>query len=59
MGTREAIAQEKGALAEALDPSGTVVLNADDDFAQSIAARTKADAVFCGISHALQHGRIC
>jgi len=51
MGTREAIAQEKGALAEALDPSGTVVLNADDDFAQSIAARTKADAVFCGISH--------
>jgi UDP-N-acetylmuramoyl-tripeptide--D-alanyl-D-alanine ligase len=50
MGTREAIAQEKGALAEALDPSGTVVLNADDDFAQSIAARTKADAVFCGIA---------
>jgi UDP-N-acetylmuramoyl-tripeptide--D-alanyl-D-alanine ligase len=51
MGTREAIAQEKGALAEALDPSGTVVLNADDDFSQSIAARTKADAVFCGIAH--------
>jgi UDP-N-acetylmuramoyl-tripeptide--D-alanyl-D-alanine ligase len=50
LGTREAIAQEKGALAEALDPSGTVILNADDDFAQSIAARTKADAVFCGIA---------
>jgi UDP-N-acetylmuramoyl-tripeptide--D-alanyl-D-alanine ligase len=49
MGSREAIAQEKGMLAEALDASGTVVLSAEDEFAQSIAARTKADAIFCGI----------
>jgi len=49
MGSREAIAQEKGILAEALDASGTVILSAEDDFAKSIAARTKADAVFCGI----------
>jgi len=49
MKTREAIAQEKGTLAEALAPSGTVVLNADDEFSQSIAARTKADTVFCGL----------
>ncbi len=50
MGSREAIAQEKGALAEALQPSGLVILNADDDFSKSIAARTKADAIYCGLS---------
>ncbi len=49
MGSREAIAQEKGALAEALQPSGVVILNADDDFSKAIAARTKADAIFCGL----------
>jgi UDP-N-acetylmuramoyl-tripeptide--D-alanyl-D-alanine ligase len=49
MGSREAIAQEKGMLAESLDASGTVVLSAEDDFSKKIAARTKADAVFCGI----------
>jgi len=37
-------------LAEALSPSGTVILNADDEFSQSIAARTKADALFCGLN---------
>jgi UDP-N-acetylmuramoyl-tripeptide--D-alanyl-D-alanine ligase len=49
MGTRAAIAQEKGMLAEALPPSGTVILDAGDEFSQSIAARTKADALFCGL----------
>ena len=49
MGSREAIAREKGSLAEALPPSGTVILSAEDDFSKSIAARTKADAVFAGI----------
>ena len=49
MGTREAIAREKGMLAEALDPSGTVILSAEDEFSSAIAARTKADAIFCGI----------
>ena len=32
MGSREAIAQEKGALAEAIGPDGTLILNADDPF---------------------------
>jgi UDP-N-acetylmuramoyl-tripeptide--D-alanyl-D-alanine ligase len=49
LGSREAIAQEKGALAEVLPPSGTVILNADDDFTPFIAKRTKADALLCGL----------
>ena len=49
MGSRDAIAQEKGTLAEALPPSGTVILNADDDYAAKIAARTKADVLLCGL----------
>jgi len=49
MGSREAIAQEKGMLAEALQPSGTLILSAHDDFSESIAARTKADVVLAGI----------
>lgn len=50
MGSRAAIAVEKGALVEALPPSGTVVLNADDEYSQSIAAKTKADTIFCGLA---------
>jgi UDP-N-acetylmuramoyl-tripeptide--D-alanyl-D-alanine ligase len=49
LGSREAIAEEKGALATALQPSGTVILNADDPFSPSIAARTKADVLTCGL----------
>lgn len=49
MGSREAIAQEKGMLAEALSPSGTVILGADDEFSASLAARTKADLVLVGV----------
>ena len=48
MGTREAIAKEKGALAEAVDPTGTVVLNADDPFSKGIAERTRAHSIFAG-----------
>ena len=48
MGSREAIATEKGALAEAVGPQGTVVLNADDPFSERIAARTRAKVVFAG-----------
>ena len=48
MGSREAIATEKGALAEAVGPQGTVVLNADDPFSEGIAARTRAKVVFAG-----------
>jgi UDP-N-acetylmuramoyl-tripeptide--D-alanyl-D-alanine ligase len=48
MGSREAIAAEKGALAEAIEPQGTVILNADDPFTQRIAARTRARVVSAG-----------
>ncbi len=50
MGSREAIAQEKGALAEAVGADGTVVLNADDPFSESIAKRTRATIIFAGIN---------
>ncbi|MEP6603529.1 MAG: UDP-N-acetylmuramoyl-tripeptide--D-alanyl-D-alanine ligase [Spartobacteria bacterium] len=48
MGSREAIAQEKGALAEAIGAQGTVILNADDEFSASIAERTQARVVLAG-----------
>jgi UDP-N-acetylmuramoyl-tripeptide--D-alanyl-D-alanine ligase len=48
MGSREAIAMEKGALAEAVEPQGTVILNADDPFTEGIAARTRAKVVLAG-----------
>src|SRR5438874_5147104 len=48
MGSREAIAMEKGALAEAVESQGTVILNADDPFSKGIAARTRARVVFAG-----------
>lgn len=50
LGSRDAIAQEKGMLAEALPPSGTIILNADDEYSPSLAARTRADALMCGLS---------
>ncbi|HEV2841342.1 MAG TPA: UDP-N-acetylmuramoyl-tripeptide--D-alanyl-D-alanine ligase [Chthoniobacterales bacterium] len=51
MGSREAIAAEKGALAEAVGADGTVILNADDQFSQGIAERTNAKVVFAGIEN--------
>ena len=49
MGSRDAIAQEKGMLAEALHPGGYLILNADDEYSESIAARTNADVVMAGL----------
>ncbi len=49
MGTREAIAREKGQLAEAVHPDGLVVLNANDPFTPSIAARCQARVVTAGM----------
>src|ERR1700675_104422 len=48
MGSREAIAAEKGSLAEAIETQGTVILNADDSFSEGIAARTRAKVVSAG-----------
>ena len=49
LGSKENIAREKGMLAEALPPSGTLILSANDDFSEFIAARTKADVVLAGV----------
>src|SRR5712692_2815717 len=51
MGSREAIAAEKGALAQAVPPGGTVILNADDPFSQGIAERTRAKVILAGIEN--------
>jgi UDP-N-acetylmuramoyl-tripeptide--D-alanyl-D-alanine ligase len=51
MGSRDAIALEKGALAEAVGADGTVILNADDPFSQKIAERTAAKVVFAGVEN--------
>lgn len=48
MGSREAIAVEKGALAEAVDAQGTVILNADDPFTKSMAKRARGKVLFAG-----------
>jgi UDP-N-acetylmuramoyl-tripeptide--D-alanyl-D-alanine ligase len=51
MGSREAIATEKGALAEAVGADGTVILNADDPYSQGIVARTQARVILAGIEN--------
>jgi UDP-N-acetylmuramoyl-tripeptide--D-alanyl-D-alanine ligase len=51
MGSREAIAAEKGALAEAVGAEGTVILNADDPYSQGIAERTRAKVILAGIEN--------
>lgn len=48
MKTRDAIAQEKGMLAEMVGERGVVILPAEDDYADAIAARTVAKVVRCG-----------
>jgi UDP-N-acetylmuramoyl-tripeptide--D-alanyl-D-alanine ligase len=47
--TREAIAAEKAVVAEAVPREGFVVLNANDDFTDWIAARCKARIVLAGV----------
>ena len=51
MGSREAIAAEKGALAEAVGAEGTVILNADDPYSQGIVARTQARVILAGVEN--------
>lgn len=50
MGSREAIALEKGMLAEAVPPRGSVILNHDDDQTESIASRCLAKVIRTGLS---------
>jgi len=49
MGSREAIALEKGMLAEAIEPGGWVILSAHDDFTESIRARCRAEVITGGV----------
>jgi UDP-N-acetylmuramoyl-tripeptide--D-alanyl-D-alanine ligase len=55
IGSREAIAREKGALAEAVGSNGTVILNSDDPFSREIATRTSARIVFAGTQEGSVH----
>ena len=49
MGSREAIAAEKGSLAEAVPAGGFVVLNAEDDYTAQIAASCESAVVTAGV----------
>ncbi len=51
MGSREAIALEKGRLAEGLPAEGLLVLNSADAFSAEIAKRTRARTVTAGMTH--------
>ncbi|MFZ9932132.1 MAG: UDP-N-acetylmuramoyl-tripeptide--D-alanyl-D-alanine ligase [Chthoniobacterales bacterium] len=53
LGSREAIAREKGVLGEVLGPDQVLLLPVGDDFAPSLASRTKARVVFVGADDAL------
>lgn len=57
MGTREAIALEKGMLAEALPSTGHLIQSAGDEFGASISKRSKATAVYAGIESGDVQGR--
>lgn len=50
LGSREAIADEKGALVEAVAAEGVVVLPAEDDFVDRLAARAQARVIRTGLS---------
>jgi UDP-N-acetylmuramoyl-tripeptide--D-alanyl-D-alanine ligase len=50
MGSREAIAAEKGALADAVGPRGFLIVPAEDEFAMRIARQTAARVISTGLS---------
>lgn len=50
LGSREAIAKEKGMLVEAVNRNGAVILSAEDDFTPALAARTKARVITAGLT---------
>jgi UDP-N-acetylmuramoyl-tripeptide--D-alanyl-D-alanine ligase len=49
MGTQDAIALEKGSLAEAVHEGGYIILNANDPYSPSIAQRCRARVITAGI----------
>jgi len=48
MGSRDAIAREKGMLAEALRPGGHLILDMEDDYTPAVAERTQAKVIRSG-----------
>ena len=58
LGSREAIAQEKGMLGEALSPENVLILPEWDEFTPSIAARTKARVVLAGAANGVHAEKI-
>ena len=50
MDSREAIAQEKGLLVEAVGRDGSVILPAEDDFTSALAARSRARVIKAGLT---------
>ncbi|MGF1655882.1 MAG: UDP-N-acetylmuramoyl-tripeptide--D-alanyl-D-alanine ligase [Verrucomicrobiales bacterium] len=48
LGSKEKIAEEKGALAEALPADGCLILDAEDTFCQALSARTSAKKITIG-----------
>lgn len=50
LGSREAIAREKGSLAEAVPADGIVILNANDEFTPSIQSRSRAKVLTAGVN---------
>ena len=57
MGSREAIAREKGGLAAAVPSTGTVILNGDDPFSETIARLTPAKIILAGIERGTVQAR--
>jgi UDP-N-acetylmuramoyl-tripeptide--D-alanyl-D-alanine ligase len=55
MGTRAAIALEKGSLAEALPAHGCLILDTENEFAEQIARRTAAKVIRAGVNR----GEVC
>lgn len=58
LGSREAIAQEKGMLGEVLDGDKVLLLPASDEFSSSIASRTKARVVLVGTDDGLRADKL-
>jgi UDP-N-acetylmuramoyl-tripeptide--D-alanyl-D-alanine ligase len=54
LGSREAIAREKGMLGEVLGPEAVLALPSGDEFTPSLAARTKARVVLAGAADGLR-----
>ncbi len=58
LGSREAIAREKGMLGEAVKNDGVLILPAEDEFSAHLASRTPARVVLVGVGESLRAERL-